>query len=151
MKRKNVGAAECPTARALDVVGDWWTLLIVRDAFDGMRRFSEFQRSLGISKGVLTARLKALEASGIIEQATSADGGARSEYILTAKGRDLFLVIVSIRQWGEAHCFEPGEAHSVLLERASGKAVRPLRLEDAAGGMLQPEATQIRKVGMSSL
>lgn len=146
MKRKSVGDAECPVARALDVIGDWWTLLIVRDAFDGVRRFSEFQRSLGISKGILAARLKALEEAGIVEQAPLEDGSAHSEYILTSRGRDLFLIVVSLRQWGEAHCFDPGEAHSVLVERSTGQQVEPLRLEDSAGSALDVDSTEVRKV-----
>ncbi len=149
MKRKRIGGAECPVARALDVIGDWWTLLIVRDAFDGIRRFSEFQRSLGISKGILAARLKTLEDAGIVEQASPSDGGVHSEYLLTPRGRDLFLIVVSLRQWGEAHCFDPGEAHSVLVQRPSGRRVGPLRLDDAAGSALDSDSTEVRKVGMS--
>lgn len=149
MKRKSTGSAECPVARTLDVIGDWWTLLIVRDAFDGVRRFSEFQRSLRISKGILATRLKALENAGIVEQMPPQSGGAHSEYILTTKGRDLFLVVVSLRQWGEAHCFDPGEAHSVLVERSSGQQIGPLRLDNAAGSVLDPNSTEVRKVDNS--
>ena len=138
--------ADCPVARSLDVLGDWWTLLIVRDAFDGMRRFGEFQRSLGISKGILAARLKALEEADILRPEVPADGGARSDYVLTAKGQDLFKVVVGLRLWGEAHCFQPGEPHSVLVETSSEKPVGPLLLNDAHGRTLEPSATRVRKL-----
>ena len=123
MKRTSIGRVECPVARALDEIGDWWSLLIIRDAFDGMRRFSEFQKSLGISRGILTARLKHLVAIDVLQLAPIADEGGYQEYVLTDKGRDLFLVTVSLRQWGEDHCFDKLERHSVLAEKASGQRV----------------------------
>lgn len=147
MKRRSMERAECPVARALDVIGDWWTLLIVRDAFDGIRRFSGFQRNLGISKGILAARLKALEEADILRPEEPEDGGAHSDYVLTEKGRRLFTVIVGLRQWGEAHCFEPGEAHSVLVEKASGHLVEPLILRNAEGHPVDASSTEVRKVG----
>ncbi|WP_010585804.1 winged helix-turn-helix transcriptional regulator [Schlesneria paludicola] len=147
MKRKSMEGAECPVARSLDLIGDWWTLLLVRDAFDGIRRFSEFQHSLGISKGILAARLRALQEAGILQPVEPEDGGAYREYVLTPKGRDLFNVIVSLRQWGEAHCFQPDEAHSVLVEKSSGEPVGPLTLRNARGRSLDASATEVRKVG----
>lgn len=147
MKRKSMEGAECPVARALDVIGDWWTLLIVRDALDGIRRFGAFQRNLGISKGILAARLKALEEAGILRPEEPEDGGAHCDYVLTARGRSLFNVIVGLRQWGEAHCFKPGEAHSVLVEKASGQPVGPLSLPNAEGRLLDASSTEVRKVG----
>lgn len=147
MKRKSMEGAECPVARALDVIGDWWTLLIVRDAFDGIRRFGELQRNLGISKGILAARLKALEEADILRPEAPEDGGAHSDYVLTAKGRSLFNVIVGLRQWGEAYCFKPGEAHSVLVEKASGKPVTALVLRDVEGRPVEASSTEVRKVG----
>lgn len=147
MKRKSMEGAECPVARALDVIGDWWTLLIVRDAFDGISRFGAFQRSLGISKGILAARLKALEEADVLRPVEPEDGGGHYDYVLTTKGRDLFTVIVGLRQWGEAHCFKTGEAHSVLVEKASGHPVEPLILRDAEGRPLDLSSTEVRKVG----
>jgi DNA-binding HxlR family transcriptional regulator len=144
LKRKRVKNSECPVARALDVIGDWWTLLIVRDAFDGVRRFGDFQRSLNISKGILASRLKGLKEAGIVEHAPSTSG-AHDEYTLTPKGRDLFLVIVSLRQWGEAHCFASGESHSVLVERATGRRVLTLRLPGRRSAELDDAKTTVRK------
>jgi DNA-binding HxlR family transcriptional regulator len=108
VKRKSFGASPCAIARSLDVVGDWWTLLILRDAFDGIRRFSEFQKSLGIPKNRLSLRLKALVALGIFEVAPASDGSAYQEYVLSRKGKDLLPVMVGLREWGEQHLFEPG-------------------------------------------
>src|SRR5687767_10495452 len=100
-KRLTHEGAECPVARAVDVIGDRWSLLIVRDAFDGISRFSEFQRNLGLAKNILSSRLRELVAHEILEVLPAADGSAYHEYALTQKGRDLFTILVSLRQWGE--------------------------------------------------
>src|SRR3954454_2407742 len=92
--------SECPVARSVDAIGDWWSLLIVRDAFAGKRRFGEFQRSLGVAKNILAARLKKLVADGVMELVPASDGSAFKEYALTEKGRSLLLVIVALGQWG---------------------------------------------------
>jgi DNA-binding HxlR family transcriptional regulator len=146
MKRTNLGRVECPVARALDEIGDWWSLLIIRDAFDGMRRFSEFQKSLGISKGILTARLKHLVAIDVLEMVPISDEGGYQEYVLTEKGRDLFLVTVSLRQWAEDHCFGKTEHRSMLVEKASGKRVPRLALQGRDGKELDSSMTFVRKV-----
>jgi DNA-binding HxlR family transcriptional regulator len=146
MKRTSMGRVECPVARALDEIGDWWSLLIIRDAFDGIHRFSDFQKNLGISKGILTARLKHLLAIEVVETAPVAGDGGYQEYVLTEKGRDLFLVTVSLRQWGEDHCFDKSERHSVLTEKASGQRVPRLTLRGRDGKELDEAATFVRKV-----
>ena len=150
MKRTSLGRVECPVARALDEIGDWWSLLIIRDAFDGMRRFSEFQKSLGISKGILTARLKHLVAIGVLETAPIGDDGGYQEYVLTPKGRELFLVNVSLRQWGEDHCFDKSERHSLLVEKASGQRVQRLALRGRDGKELDDSTTVVRKLAGSA-
>jgi DNA-binding HxlR family transcriptional regulator len=129
----------------LDAIGDWWSLLIVRDAFDGLTRFGEFQRSLGIAKNILAQRLRTLTERGIIEVIPSSGGGARQEYRLTAKGRDLFPVMVALRQWGEQHLFAPGEAHSQLVERDTGKPVR-LEVRSDSGEPIGADRAVILKV-----
>src|ERR1700730_7297179 len=106
MKRTSIGGVECPVARALDEIGDWWSLLIIRDAFDGVRRFGEFQKSMGISKGILTARLKHLVAIDILDMAPVTDEGGYQGYLQSDKGRDLFLLTVSLCQWADDHCFD---------------------------------------------
>src|ERR1700681_2220814 len=89
MKRKCLDASECPIARALDVIGDWWSLLIVRDAFLGKRRFGEFQKSLGLPKNILCARLRKLVSHGLLKVVPASDGSAYQEYALTEQGRGL--------------------------------------------------------------
>jgi len=150
MKRTSLGRVECPVARALDEIGDWWSLLIIRDAFDGMRRFSEFQKSLGISKGILTARLKYLVAIGVLETAPIGDDGGYQEYVLTPKGRELFLVNVSLRQWGEDHCFDKSERHSLLVEKTSGQRVQRLALRGRDGKELDDSTTVVRKLATTA-
>ena len=140
--RKSLKGDSCPSARALDAIGDWWSLLIVRDAFDGLSRFGEFQKSLGIAKNILTDRLRKLVEQNILEAAPADDGGARLAYRLTARGQDLFPVIVALRQFGERRLFAPGEPHSVLVERDTGRPERLAVLTedgrpiDAAGAVV---------------
>jgi DNA-binding HxlR family transcriptional regulator len=145
VKRRSLSRDYCPSARSLDVIGDWWSLLIVRDAFDGLTRFGEFQKSLGIAKNILSERLRTLVARGILRAVPAPDGGAHQEYHLTEMGRGLFPVMVALRQWGEQHLFEPGEKHSKLVERDTGRAVRlDIRTED--GRPIGPDDAVILKV-----
>ena len=136
----------CPVARSLDVIGDRWSLLIVRDAFDGVSRFGDFQRSLGAARNILADRLRRLVEAGILETRPAAEGSAYQEYVLTAQGLDLFPVIVALRQWGEGHLFAPGEPHSLLLDRRSGNALPPMLPCDAHGLALHPGDTVVHKL-----
>ncbi|MBC9179083.1 helix-turn-helix transcriptional regulator [Roseomonas ludipueritiae] len=149
VKRLSMSDAECPVARALDAIGDWWSLLIVRDAFDGVRRFSEFQKGLGIAKGILSGRLRHLVAVGVLDQAPASDASAYGEYVLTEKGHSLFLVIVALRQWGETNLYAPGEQHSTLVEADGLTPVPPIELRSSAGQKLDPRDTRVSKVGQS--
>src|SRR5436309_707616 len=124
MKRKSLCSSNCPIARALDVIGDWWSLLIVRDAFFGKRRFGEFQTSLGLAKNILCARLRKLVAHEILAVVPASDGSAYQEYALTEKGRSLYLVLVALRQWGESCLFKERELDLLLVDRQSGQPVR---------------------------
>lgn len=135
----------CPVARALDVIGDWWSLLIIRDAFDGVRRFGEFQAGLGIAKGMLATRLRDLTDRGILETAPASDGSAYREYLLTEKGRALFLVIVALRQWGESHLYRPDEPKSSLVDIETGAPVARLELHAQDGRPLDWRNTRVRK------
>src|SRR3954449_1506628 len=114
VKRTSFEKAECPIARSLDVFGDWWSLLIIRDAFLGIRRFSEFQKSIGLAKNILTVRLRALVDHGILKTAPASDGSSYQEYVLTPKGRGVFPVLVALRQWSETFC-DYGEQFSTTL------------------------------------
>ena len=136
----------CPVARSVDLIGDRWSLLIVRDAFDGMRRFSDFQRSLGVARNILSDRLKKLVDAGVLETEAAAEGSAYQAYVLTPRGESLFPVVLALRQWGEGNLFKPGEAHSLLLDKATGQPVPPLRVLDAQGYELRPAQTWVRKL-----
>ncbi len=146
VKRTSLADADCPVARTLDVIGDWWSLLIVRDAFDGIRRFGDFQKNLGVSKGILASRLRDLVKLGIFATAPASDDSAFQEYVLTRKGDDLFPVVVGLRQWGEAHCFRSTERHSVLVDNASGRPVIPIEVKSRSGRPLRSIDTSVRKV-----
>lgn len=129
MKRKSLVESPCAVARTLDTIGDWWSLLIVRDALEGRRRFTEFQKSLGIPKNVLSARLRSLVAAGIFSLGPASDGSAYQEYTLTEKGKGLFLVIAALREWGEDNLFELGAPPPAkLVDAASKKPVQRLQL-----------------------
>jgi len=138
MKRKSLCTANCPIARTLDVIGDWWSLLIVRDAFFGKRRFSEFHKSLGLAKNILCMRLQKLVSHGIFEACPASDGSAYQEYVLTEKGRSLYIVLVALRQWGESCLFEQGELDVLLVDRETGQPVKPLELRSQDGRLLGP-------------
>ena len=144
-KRVSQWNAGCPVARALDVIGDWWSLLIIRDAFDGVRRFSDFQSGLGIAKGVLATRLRDLTERGILETAPASDGTAYREYVLTEKGRGLFLVIVALRQWGEDHLYRPDEGRSSLVDCETQHPVARLELHAVNGRPLGWSDTRVEK------
>lgn len=135
---------DCPVARTLDLVGDRWSLLVVRDAMDGARSFTEFQRRTGIARNILTDRLRKLTAHGLLAQ-RAAPSGRRQEYVLTDAGRDLFPVILTLRQWGERHAFAPGEAHSSLVDQ-HGSPVPEIAPTSADGTLLGADTTCVRKV-----
>lgn len=137
MKRTSFAEDVCPVARAVDVVGDWWSLLIVRDALTGKRRFGEFERSLGVAKNILTNRLRKLVAAGVLETAVAAGGGNYKEYVLTEKGRALLPVLAALGRWDEC-----GEAAFRLVDRATGKRVQ-LELRSEDGRTLAPADVEL--------
>ncbi|MDF0731329.1 helix-turn-helix domain-containing protein [Pseudomonas entomophila] len=137
---------QCPVARALQVLGERWALMILRDAFDGVRRFSEFQKNLGLAKNILTTRLKLLVESGLLELRPASDGSAYKEYALTEKGRSVFPIVVGLRQWGERYLFDAGEARSALLDNGKGQPVERLQVRARDGRVLGPEDCHRRVV-----
>lgn len=133
----------CPVARSVNVLGDRWILMIIRDAFDGISRFSDFQKSTGVAKNILTARLKTLTEAGILMQTPASEGGAYKAYHLTARGEALFPLVVCLRQWGEMNLFNEGEAMS-LLQTAAGQPLAKLEVTDKDGTRV--EARETRRV-----
>ena len=147
VKRTSHKEAGCALARPLDAIGDGWSLLIVRDAFDGLRRFGEFQRSLGLARNILSARLRNLVDHGVLQAVAAADGGAHCEYVLTEKGRGLFPLMVALRQWGEDYFFEADRPRARLVERQTGEAVGRLEIRARNGRTLTADDTVTRLEG----
>jgi hypothetical protein len=145
VKRTSHKDANCPVARPLDAIGDWWSLLIIRDAFDGLTRFGEFHKSLGLAKNILSARLRNLVEHGIFKTVPASDGSAFQEYLLTDKGRGLFPLLVALRQWGEDYFFDPDEAHVQLVDRKRGRPVRRLELRSQDGCLLGLTDTVVKR------
>ena len=143
--KKTPSNEPCPVARSLDIVGDRWSFLIVRDAFDGVRRFGDFQRGLGVARNILTDRLRRLVDAGILASQPASDGSSYQEYVLTKAGMDLFPVIVALRQWGEGHLFGRGERHSTLVDTTTGKKVAPMVPHAADGRVLTAGETVVKK------
>jgi DNA-binding HxlR family transcriptional regulator len=116
-QRTTHSESQCAVARALDSIGDWWSLLIVREAMYGKTRFNEFQKSLGLAKNILATRLRKLVECGVMEMADAPDNGAHKVYLLSAKGEQLYIVMVALQQWGAKYCFERGEQPIALVDR----------------------------------
>lgn len=144
VKRTSQEESLCGVARPMDAIGDGWSLLIVRDAFDGLRRFGEFQKSLGLAKNILAARLRHLVTHGIMDTVPASDGSSYQEYVLTKKGRALFPLLVALRQWGEDFFFEPGETHVRLVDKKTGRPVPKLQPRAQDGRLLTPEDTAVQ-------
>jgi DNA-binding HxlR family transcriptional regulator len=144
VKRTSLEKAECPIARSLDAIGDWWSLLIIRDALLGIRRFSEFQKNIGLAKNILAVRLRTLVDNGILKTAPASDGSAYQEYVLTPKGRGVFPVLVALRQWSEEFSGERDGFPTLLVDRNKGRPVRKLELRSKDGRLLGDGDTEVR-------
>ena len=130
--RTDLGGAECPIARSLDDVGEWWSMLILRDAFAGYTRFDEFQRNLGIAPNMLTRRLRTLVDAGLLERRRYQDRPARHEYVLTTRGREFLPVLVTLAGFGDRHV--PADSRSIqLVNRASGEPVDAVLVDRRTG------------------
>jgi DNA-binding HxlR family transcriptional regulator len=116
----------CSIARTLDVVGEWWTLLILRDAFRGTYRFDDFQSSLGLARSVLTARLQKLTEHGVLERRAYSARPPRYEYHLTEKGRDLFPVIAALLRWGDDWAPNPEGPPRIFVHDSCGQVIQPM-------------------------
>ena len=132
MQRKSFDKMTCPIARSLERVGEWWSMLIMRDALHGMTRFDEFQNSLGIAPNMLTRRLNSLVEAGLLERRRYSEHPPRHKYVPTARGRDLRPVIISLLTWGNKH-FAPEGPSVMLVNRKTGAAVDPILADPATG------------------
>ncbi|HEX7855360.1 MAG TPA: helix-turn-helix domain-containing protein [Sphingobium sp.] len=141
-KKTDLDEHACAIARSLGAIGDWWSLLIIRDALGETRRFGEFQKSLGLAKNILSARLQKLVERGILATAPASDGSAYKEYVLTPKGEKLYIVIAALWQWGEEFCFAPGELSYDMVDKDTRKPFQPLELKARNGAVLGPRDMQ---------
>jgi len=137
MRRTRFDQDPCPIARTTDLIGDWWTPLVLRQAFFGSTRFTHFERHLDIPKAVLTARLNRLCNEGLLERATYQDNPPRSEYQLTEKGRAFWEVLAAMWRWGNDWTWPEGEASPLVLKsRTTGEVVEPVVVDQHTGERL---------------
>jgi DNA-binding HxlR family transcriptional regulator len=132
MQRKSLGNMQCPIARSLERVGEWWSILILRDAVYGLTRFDEFQKSLDIAPNMLTRRLNALVKGGLLRRQRYSDKPPRYEYVLTDRGRDFRPVLVSLLAWGNRH-FSPEGASVLLVNSETGAVADPIVVDRTTG------------------
>jgi DNA-binding HxlR family transcriptional regulator len=144
VKRTSFEHDDCPIARSLDAIGDWWSILIIREALFGVSRFGEFQKRLGLAKNILTVRLRALVDQGILQTAPAADGSSYQEYRLTPKGRGVFPILVALRQWSEEFDEHPEEIATILVDKEKGRMVRKLELHSRDGRLLGVDDTALK-------
>lgn len=139
MKHKSFGRMQCPVARSLERVGEWWSMLIIRDALHGLTRFDQFQESLGIAPNMLTRRLAALVKAGILEKRRYSARPPRYEYLLSARGRDFQAVLIALQAWGNRH-FAPEGASVMLVDARTGAPADPVLVDRRTGRPLtQPD------------
>lgn len=149
MKWSEIASQHCSIARALSVVGDSWTMLIVRELFSGNRRFSGLLTETGAPPATLTERLGALERAGVVDKQPYSTRPDRFEYRLTAKGRELYPILVSLMGWGDRWMAADGEAPPVrLVHRSCGQPTTPTLTCSACGEVIDPRAmTKITAAG----
>lgn len=135
MQRKRYGNMKCPIARSLDRVGEWWSILILRDAFYGLRRFDEFQKSLGVAPNILTRRLNRLVESGLLERRPYSEHPPRDEYVLTERGRDFRPVLWALLAWGNRH-FAPEGPSVVVVDTETGEQADPVLVDRRTGKLM---------------
>lgn len=146
MQRKRFNTMTCPIARGLDRVGEWWSILILRDAFAGLTRFDAFQKSLGIAPGMLTRRLNALVEGGLLEKHRYSDKPPRDEYVLTARGRDFRPVLLAMMSWGNRH-FTPDGIRVQMVEASTGVPADPVLVDRRTGRPLaEPDYVMRREI-----
>lgn len=144
MRRTSFSDMSCSIARCLEQVGDWWTLLIVREAFFGTRRFGEFQSHLGIAPNVLSARLHGLVQHGILRAMAESENGRVLDYRLTDKGRDLFPIVIALLQWGDRHAPAPEGPPVQIVDRENGRPIAALQVRSDDGRVLQARDVRVR-------
>ncbi|NBF03996.1 transcriptional regulator [Pseudomonas sp. Fl5BN2] len=143
MQRKSLIDAECPIARGLERVGEWWSILIMRDALHGLRRFDEFSRSLEIAPNMLTRRLNSLVEAGLLERQAYSQRPLRYEYVPTAKGEDFRVVLMAFVAWGNRHFAPEGESVQIV-QRATGQPVQTVMVAVVNGQLVPLEECTVQ-------
>ena len=132
MQRTSFQDMHCPIARSLERVGEWWSILILRDAFNGLTRFDEFQKSLGIAPNMLSRRLNGLVEEGLMERRAYSEKPPRYEYFLTERGRDFRPVLWALLAWGNRH-FSPEGEYVILADKQTGARAEPVLIDKVSG------------------
>jgi DNA-binding HxlR family transcriptional regulator len=135
MQHKSFGNMQCPIARSLERVGEWWSILILRDASLGLTRFDQFQKSLDIAPNILARRLNALIEAGLLERHSYSARPPRDEYVLTARGRDFRPVLWAILAWGNRHFASEGPT-VVVVDSETGEQAEPVLIDRRSGRLL---------------
>ncbi|MGF6904758.1 winged helix-turn-helix transcriptional regulator [Paraburkholderia sp. GAS348] len=144
MERKNRGDPDCPMARSVNIIGEWGSLMIIREAFVGVTRFDDFQKRLGMSRNLLTARLKTLVAGGVFERRPVSSNGRRLEYVLTPMGEDLLTTIVALRQWGDRWLFAPAPHPNDMVDITDGSRLEDLKIRSTSGRAVPRKDIRLR-------
>lgn len=143
MRRTRFDDWPCPIARTTDLIGDWWTPLVMREVFSGRRRFDEFEEALGVPRAVLTARLKRLCDEGMLTKVPYQERPTRYEYRLTDKGRAFWDVLAAMWRWGGDWLWPDGESPVVLEDRDTGEVVEPIVIDERTGERLDVRRLRI--------
>jgi DNA-binding HxlR family transcriptional regulator len=147
MRRTRFDDAPCPIARTVDLIGDWWTPIVMREAFLGRRRFEDFQQALGLSRGVLAQRLSRLVDEGLLRKRQYEERPPRYEYVLTEKGREFYPVLAAMFRWGSDWLWEDEKGPELeLFDRESGRAIRPRVVDEDTG-----EPIDVRRIGLRAM
>ena len=145
MQRKSFADMACPIARSLEQVGEWWSMLILRDAFAGKTRFDEFQASLGIAPNMLTRRLASLVEAGMLEKRLYSEHPPRHDYVLTARGRDFRTVLLAMLDFGQRHFGIEGGGGARIVDAKTGEVAEPVLVDRRSGRpLVEPDYRIVR-------
>ena len=144
LKSEKVDPFRRSVGHVLDIIGEGWSILIVREAFLGTRRFEEFQGRLGIARNILTARLKNLCANKILDRVPVKEGARRHEYLLTDKGKEMMPLLIALTQWGDKWVFGPGKEPVIFLDREDGQPISRVQVYSAKGEVLRPRDIMVK-------